>query len=384
MKILFITSDPLEYNSSANMRNRAIIKGIIENGNQVSTLSAELKEKSIYADNSKLNLELKERYWIKDSIKIRVDKEDRGKKIKKKIKEIIYNLYIKFSIYDPKKRLLKKLNVSQIENEFDLIISSSDPKSAHLLAEKLIKEKPNITKKWIQYWGDPFLDDINKKSLFSKKLIKKEEERIISLCDKIVYVSPFTLEKQKKLYNKYSDKMEFLPIPYIKEKIYKPNKNKNIVLGYFGDYRSQDRNIQPLYKLVSNNKNIQLNICGNSNLKLEQKENINIKARQPLSVIEKMEEKSDILVCICNSHGNQIPGKVYHYAATNKAILIIVDGDKEKELIEYFSTYDRYYMCYNNEKDILEKIKLIKKENIKFIPLKQLNSKNISSKIIEM
>lgn len=383
MKILFVTSDPLEYNSSANMRNRAIIKGIIENGNQVSTLSAELNKKSIYADNSKLNLELKERYWIQDSIKIRVDKEGRGKKIKKKIKEIIYNLYIKFSIYDPKKRLLKKLNVSQIKNEFDLIISSSDPKSAHLLAEKLIKEKPNITKKWIQYWGDPFLDDINKKSLFSKKLIKKEEERIISLCDKIVYVSPFTLEKQKKLYNKYSDKMEFLPIPYIKEKIYKPNKNKNIVLGYFGDYRSQDRNIQPLYRLVSNNKNIQLNICGNSNLKLEQKENINIKARQPLSVIEKMEEKSDILVCICNSHGNQIPGKVYHYAATNKAILIIVDGERQDNIKEYFETYNRFKICKNNEIDILKTVNIIMKEEKKYEPLYELNAQNIAKKLIK-
>lgn len=383
MKILFVTSDPLEYNSSANMRNRAIIKGIIENGNQVSTLSAELNKKSIYADNSKLNLELKERYWIQDSIKIRVDKEGRGKKIKKKIKEIIYNLYIKFSIYDPKKRLLKKLNVSQIKNEFDLIISSSDPKSAHLLAEKLIKEKPNITKKWIQYWGDPFLDDINKKSLFSKKLIKKEEERIISLCDKIVYVSPFTLEKQKKIYNKYSDKMEFLPIPYIKEKIYKPNKNKNIVLGYFGDYRSQDRNIQPLYRLVSNNKNIKLNICGNSNLKLEQKENINIKARQPLSVIEKMEEKSDILVCICNSHGNQIPGKVYHYAATNKAILIIIDGENKEQIKKYFETYKRYYICNNKEEDIIKTIKYIQEEKKDFNPVKSLNSSNIAKKIIE-
>ena len=383
MKILFITSDPLEYNSSANMRNRAIIKGIIENGNQVSTLSAELNEKSIYADNSKLNLELKERYWIQDSIKIKVDKEDKVKKTKKKIKEIIYNVYVKFSIYDPKKRLLKKLNASQIENEFDLIISSSDPKSAHLLAEKLIKEKPNITKRWIQYWGDPFLDDINKKSFFSKKLIKKEEERIISLCDKIVYVSPFTLEKQKKLYTKYSDKMEFLPIPYIKEKIYKPNKNKNIVLGYFGDYRSQDRNIQPLYKLVSNNKNIQLNICGNSNLKLEQKENINIKARQTLSVIEKMEEKSDILVCICNSHGNQIPGKVYHYAATNKAILIIVDGEKQENIKKYFETYNRFKICKNNEIDILKTVNIIMKEEKKYEPLYELNARNIAKKLIK-
>lgn len=383
MKILFITADPLEYNSSANMRNRAIIKGMLDNGNEVSTLSAQLEKDSVYTDNSEFDLDFKKRYWIQDTLKINLNKKDKNRIIKRKIKELLYDIYIKLSIYDPKKRLLKKLNVVEIKDEFDLIISSSDPKSVHLLAEKLIREKPNITKKWIQYWGDPFLDDINKKTYFSKSLIRKEEERIISLCDKVVYVSPFTLEKQKKLYPKYANKMEFLPIPYIKEKIYKQAKNQNTVLGYFGDYKSQDRNIRPLYKLVSNNKDLQLNICGNSNLKLEKKDNISIKPRQTLSVIEEMEEKCDILVCICNNHGTQIPGKVYHYAATNKPILIIVDGENQVKIKKYFETYNRFKICRNDEMDILKTVNIIRKEKKDYEPLYKLNSKNIAKELIK-
>lgn len=382
MNILFITADPLEYSSSANVRNKAIIKGLIENGNEVSTLSAELKEDSVYTDNSELNFKFKKRYWIKDSIKIKVNKEDKNIIIKRRIKELIYNVYVNFSIYDPKKRLLKKINDVEIYEEFDIIISSSDPKSAHLLAEKLIKENPQIAKKWIQYWGDPFLDDINKKAYFPKGLIKKEEERIISLCDKVVYVSPFTLEKQKKLYSKYANKMEFLPIPYIKEKIFKQVKNSNMVLGYFGDYKSQDRNIQPLYKLVSNTTGLQLNICGNSNLKLENRDNISIKSRQTLAVIEKMEEKCDVLVCICNKHGTQIPGKAYHYAATNKPILIIVDGENQVKIKEYFETYNRFKICRNDENAILKTINIIREEKKDYEPLHRLNSKNIAKKLI--
>ena len=46
MRILYITSYPLEYSSSANMRNIALIKGLIENGNEVHTLSTNLDKES--------------------------------------------------------------------------------------------------------------------------------------------------------------------------------------------------------------------------------------------------------------------------------------------------------------------------------------------------
>lgn len=382
MKVLFITADPLEYNSSANMRNRAIIKGIIENGNEVSTLSAALNVNSIYSDNNGVDLKLKKRYWIQDIIKINVNKEDKSRTIKRKIKEILYNIYIKFSIYDPKKRLLKKINTTEIEEEFDLIISSSDPKSVHLLAEKLIMDNPKITKKWIQYWGDPFASDINQKVYLPNKLIRKEEERLIALCDKVVYVSPFTLDKQMQLYPKYSNKMTFLPIPYIKEKIYVDTQNIKTTLGYFGDYNFNDRNIIPLYKAISKNTEIELNICGNSNLKLENKENIKIRPRQNLSVIEILEEKSDILVCVCNKHGTQIPGKAYHYAATNKAILIIVDGENQEKIKKYFESYNRYYICENNENAIIDMINKIQNNKMEYQPSQKLLPQNIAKEML--
>ena len=270
-----------------------------------------------------------------------------------------------------------------IKEKFDLIISSSDPKSSHLIAEKLIELNPNIAKKWIQYWGDPFVGDINKNSIIPANVIKKEEKRLIGLCDEVIYVSPFTLEQQQKNYPEYKDKMKFIPIPYIKEKIYEKVSNPKITLGYFGDYKSNDRNIKPLYNTITKNNEYYLNICGNSDIKLEVKENISIRPRQRMNVIEELEKKSDILVCICNRKGTQIPGKIYHYAATNKPILIILDGDKKEELRKYFDSFSRYKLCENTEEDIMEAVKDIINERVEYKPLNLLSSEKVAEEFIK-
>lgn len=385
MKILYITSTPLEYNSSANMRNLAIIKGLQELGYEVSSFSSEVVNDSIYANNIDNTIKFKNRYWIKlGSLQSNITNNIKNKNsVKKIIKNKIYKIYTKFSIYDPKKTLVKKITNSTITDKFDLIISSSDPKSSHLLAEKLIKLDSDITKRWIQYWGDPFVGDINKNTIVPTKFIKREEKRLIDLCDKVIYVSPFTLEEQKKNYPEYKNKMGFLPIPYVKEKIYKEVKNSKVTLGYFGDYKSKDRNIKPLYKAIEKEKGFYLNICGNSDLSLLQKENMTIKPRQKLDVVEKLEENCDILVCVCNKKGTQIPGKVYHYAATNKPILVILDGDKKEKLRKYFESFNRYVICGNNEEEIINAINNIRNSNIDYKPLESLSAKKIAEKFIQ-
>lgn len=385
MKILYITATPLEYNSSANIRNIAIIKGLKKLGNEVSTLSSEFMDNSIYINSINDIVSFKNRYWLKlGSVQSNITNGIKDKNgIKIKLKSQIYRLYTKFSIYDPKKTLINKVRRDLIKEKFDLIISSSDPKSSHLIAEKLITLNPNITKKWIQYWGDPFVNDINKNSLLPTSVIKKEEKRLIGLCDKIIYVSPFTLEEQKKNYPEYRDKMKFVPIPYIKEKIYEKIPNLKTTLGYFGDYKSKDRNIEPLYNAIAKNKYYYLNICGNSDVKLEKKENISIRSRQKMNVIEELEKNSDILVCICNKKGTQIPGKIYHYAATNKPILIILDGNRKKELRKYFESFNRYKLCENTEEDIIKAIKDIINERVEYKPLSLLSPEKIAKEFIE-
>lgn len=65
---------------------------------------------------------------------------------------------------------------------------------------------------------------------------------------------------------------------------------------------------------------------------------------------EKYEEDADLLIVLLNKKGTQIPGKIYHYAGTNKPILIILDGDRKEEIKEYLSLFNRFYFCENNER----------------------------------
>lgn len=382
MKILYITSYPLEYSSSANMRNIALIKGLLENGNEVHTLSTILDKDSSLYDNSLLNINISKRYWIElGSVhkKIQLKKDQ---KLKKKIIEIAYKIYMKINLYDSRAKLAKKVNDLKIDDKYDLIISSSDPKSAHLFAEELIKANPKITKKWFQYWGDPFVSDINRKSWVPKFVVKKEENRLLGICNKVIYVSPFTLEEQKKMYLKYKEKMLFLPIAYIEEKIFPNIKNDHITIGYFGDYKKNDRNIKELYDCCKNN-NYKLYIAGYSDITLNNTNNIKIMPRQNKSIIDEYEKKCDILICICNKKGTQIPGKIYHYSCTNKPILILLDGNNNEKMKEYFESYRRFFVCHNKLNEINKEIERIKSDNKKYEPCKKLNSKNIAKQLIE-
>ena len=51
MKILYISTSPLEYSASSNMRNIALLKGLTENGHNICTLTPEAqKDSSLYDD----------------------------------------------------------------------------------------------------------------------------------------------------------------------------------------------------------------------------------------------------------------------------------------------------------------------------------------------
>ena len=381
MKILYISTSPLEYSASSNMRNVALLKGLIENGHSIYTLTPEPQKDSNLYDETLCNIKVEKKYYInmgKLHSAVTIKKNKSGN-LKNKIKSYLYNKLKKIRVYDFRSSLAKQK--IKINERFDIIISSSDPKSSHLLAKNVIENNIGITKKWIQYWGDPFMDDINDNRKLFKFFVKREEEKLIKCCDKVIYVSPFTLKKQQKLFSKYKNKMFFLPIPYNQKIVYKSKKNEQFTIGYFGNYYEKNRNIMPLYNFVSNKKDFKLRICGGTDIKLKNCKNIFVEERQSIKKIREYEETSDVLVCICNSSGTQIPGKVYHYSATNKPILVILDGEYVDELKKYFESFKRYVICYNNEESIENSINEIKNSK-GYEPCNKLSSKNIAKKFV--
>lgn len=379
MKILFITSYPVEYNTSANIRNLGLLGGLLKNGNEVSTLSPYPNNRSFFSGKLS-SLPFKKRYWIGGE----GDNEDSAgtssNKRPGKIKKILEGVYSSIAVYDRRSWLKRLITNNSVDEDFDIVISSSDPKSAHVLAEKLIKVRPTVCKRWIQYWGDPFIGDITINSSLNSVLIKREEKRILGKSSKSVFVSPFTAENIKCRLPQLKDKIEFIPIPYI-EKKNRVELQEGTLISYLGNYTVSRRDIRPLVNAI-NDLQLPAAIVGDSDIKIEENEHLIVRERMNGSELEEITNKTRVFVCVCNTQGTQIPGKVYHYVDTGKPILIILDGDYSEQMKDYFESFKRFYLCNNNEKDIKETLVLINKENKTFDVPDSLKPEKIAEKFV--
>lgn len=380
MKILIVKLSPVESNDSANIRTIGLAKGLIELNHSIDYLTIPVSNyHSIMSEKDILGL----MNIVRTSSNSVYDAATSGGgRFKKAIVGLMRKIYHLFSLYDYTYSIAKKIDISLINNtEYDIVISSSDPKTSHITVQYLIKQGLKY-KKWIQYWGDPMTMDITNKSLYPKWFKSKVEEKLLSLADRIVYVSPFTLEEQKKIFPKLFDKMVFFPTPYIDEKEYEETNNTKFTVGYFGAYHSKIRNIMPLYNACIDMKEcICLTIVGDSDLSLQHTESIKTYPRGDVSEFEK---KADLLVCLLNKKGLQIPGKIYHSAGTNKPILVVLDGENREQMKHYLDSFGRFIVCENTEKSIEEAIQNIIAIKTRYKPAHQFTPNTIASNFIDL
>ena len=214
--------------------------------------------------------------------------------------------------------------------------------------------KKRITEtRWIQIWEDPWFFDLygghNEK-------IKREEHRLLRAAEEVFYVSPLTLEYQKQHFPDCASKMKHIPLPFLhlSEGTRRENVG-NLKFGYFGDYYSKTRNLNPFYDAVVESET-EAYIYGDSDLTLPSTENVTVNGRVTLDKLNILQNQVDVLVHLCNLKGGQIPGKIYHYSATTKPILFILDGtESEKKIIkEYFIKFNRYHFCENTKENIFK------------------------------
>ncbi|CAM4161055.1 glycosyltransferase family protein [Lederbergia lenta] len=382
MKFLIVKLSPIEGLNSSMIRTLSLTKGLISLGHNIDFLTIPISDTHVKASGytflDKINIIRTSANTNYDSV---ISKRKKGRIAKLSV-GMLRKIYHKLSLYNYTYSIAKRVNISLLKNDhYDVIISVSDPKTSHIAIQRLIAQGLKYGK-WIQYWGDPMTYDITNKSVYPSWFIAKKELALLDEADKIVYVSPFTLNKQKKTFPNIANKMHFLPVPYLEKKYYPRSQNKKFVIGYYGAYSSRVRNIMPLYNsCLELGGQIHLDIIGDSDITLTETNNVNI---QPRGNVSSYEEKVDLLVCMLNSRGTQIPGKVYHYAATNKPILVILDGDQKEEMKEYLESFNRYYMCENNVNSISNKIKEIMSSNKEFMPCKEFEPKYIAQKFIDL
>ncbi len=392
MDILFVTSGNIFSTSSSNLRNVSLIQGLIEIGHKVDVWSLEAGSSGKIYDESIKNIVSRNKVFLSSNNSLqkffsekKVAKENFVNKMKFKLLGVAKKMVLKYSLIDTLMPAVAKISKDEIPTEeYDIIISSSDPISSHEMA--LMYKKLHSKAKWIQYWGDPLYYDITRNFSNKRKAFKVEEKYLLA-CDVVVYTNPIVLEAQKKLFLNAADKMHFVPTPFaFSDNSASESESEGFDIGYFGNYLSCVRNIEPLCHAVMELRK-KIVIMGRGDKKPPVSEYIDVYDSQSIVTVSEFEDKCKILVCLCNDNTKkdqclQIPGKVYHYAMTEKDILII-GADKNTE--KFLSGYSRYYFCANNVEAIKDAINKIEKNEGKVIskPIEAFRPKNVANKVIE-
>lgn len=414
MDILYITASCLTKNTSANMSHNSYLQGLIECGANVDVIMAKdswgEKDNKLPKFNSVTYYEYKSvsfadrlrsyfrRLFPIDSSRsnMHIDKESgigdnnnniplhkKGLTIRDFAKKLFYSFFTPDPIYPLNSIWLEKAVKFKSRKYYDLVISNSSPAASHKLVTLLKGSRGIKYKKWIQIWEDPWFFDLYGGH---DNRIREEEHSLLLDAEKVYYVSPLTLYYQRSFFPDCAQKMDCIPLPYLKFGKGDFRHTDEISFGYFGDYYSHTRDILPFYhalKMI----NVRGLIYGDSDLTLKSTEHITISGRITLDILEKIQEQTSVLVHLCNLRGGQIPGKIYHYSATEKPILFILDGtDDEKSVLkDYFSKYNRYVFCDNSVDSIRDAMNdiICNYENSKGFVVEQFCPKTIVADLLK-
>lgn len=372
MKVLYITSLFGVKSSSASIRNFGYINAISDKIGikNIDVLTIKRPE-NMYDDNLINNIKCGEIYY--DEIDIITKYFKSG--IKESNDKIIRR---RSSLIKCKKWLIEFLYFPGIERQwiktykkidfkkYDIIISSSDSKVSHLVAEKVVSKLFNV--KWIQIWGDPWSIDSTLNNI-TKLRAKPIEKRLLNKADYIFYVSEPTLSKMKSMYKEISQKMHYIPRGYAVEVLGSPSNKEKVIL-YTGVI-SKDRNIYKfiealnLYNKDKKDKVI-LKIIGSMDIDTELclKNNKYVEVLGLKDYFQVLEEykNSDALLYIGNeAKSTQIPGKLYDYLGTNRSVLAIVN-DINDPVSAFIKNTNRVILVENDMQEILLSIEDLLKE----------------------
>lgn len=347
MNILYITSLFHKQGSSASIRNVSLVNGLASEGHSVSVLTIQYPTQMLdqyLIKNTHPAVIIHEVYsgliskYVpnvkQDSVKLSF-----GRKVQNKIKKMIKNI---FMFPDVDKGWIAASQNYDVTN-FDLIISSSDTKTSHFIANDC-KKKSDLP--WVQIWGDPWFKDIGNVGLLKKYRSKFAEKKLLESADYVFYVSKPTLSEMSALFPKSN--MGHIPRGFLKEVPKTKEENDCIKMVYTGVLGG--RNLRPIVESIhhfnmQSKKKLELDIYGRIEPQLisdfGHEECLNFLGQVDMEKIIEVYSEADILLFIGNAgQSSQIPGKLYDYFGTECKILALLES-MESDVAEFIVSTQR-------------------------------------------
>lgn len=270
---------------------------------------------------------------------------NRNKRILGKFSMIV-NTFLKKKYYIPSE-------LKEYLNDDTVMISHSPSIDSILISRHIKKRYPKIN--YIQYWSDPItLSLITPETVpYKRQILKIIEDKLHECADKIVYGTESLYNAQMKLDSKFFEKSYYSRVSYNNNNNdNNENRSNDCVFGYYGNYYSSIRDIKPLYDAFKYYQSEKLIICGEGDLNLISYKNIEVLNRVPISSVSQYENKCDVIICILNKVGIQIPGKIFYQINSNKPIIVILDGPYKKEIRNELQKASRFIFAENEMKSI--------------------------------
>lgn len=364
MNILLVTLYSLERNTSVAISNIAITKGLLALGHRITWVMPHWTKCETVFDESQVRI-------------VRIPGHDQ-----KRDAGFLWNrIRSHFGMLDFTRSYLRQVKHTQVPNEFfDVVISTSDPKTSHVYTSSLLSHVKYG--RWIQHWGDPLLGDITRNFWWPRWFIKFYEWNILRRADKIVYVTPFTCNAQRTEYPKISDKITFIPLPADMFFTKTASQAGILRIAYLGDYNPTFRDLQPLYDACSSLDDVFLTIAGHGP-KYPSLSNITVLPRIPQDKALEIENEADVIFCVCNKLGTQIPGKIMYKSSSDKHILIALEKDLHDEMYQYFSSFNRFYICDNTAESIIDALQSLQGQSHGYVTPERLLPLAIAKEIIQ-
>lgn len=380
MNILVVHLTQLMGLTSSMMRTIGLVKGLDALGHQVDFLTTPASHQQIVYRLEKpdfsrrINLLETKSHQLYSSIVVNNDKKTR-----KMLVSALRKMYHAVNIHDHTAKIAKSIDPAILQPHYDLVISVSDPKTSHLAVLHL-KRKGLAFDRWISYWGDPMTLDITNKSIMPRFVYRREERRLLAGCDRIIYTNPFTVQAQQALFPQFAKRMASVPTALSQTMACVRDAGKPYQVSYIGAYHSHVRNLLPFYEAAQKlGEDVQTTIVGDSDLVLAQTDRVRL---LPRGEVKEIERSTDLFICVLNSSGTQIPGKVYHYAASNRPILVVLDGPEQARVKGYLDAFGRYEFCENTKDDIARAIAAIRADNAQWQPLAALEPARVAAQLI--